>query len=178
MKYRGRTILCGSKCMRTGLWMIPLQPIQPSMIPLTNNLPPMALAANVAATSTAGNHARFLHQALCSPPTTSLLRALAHSTKFKTFPGLTPHLIIHHLPPSTATNKGHMRQHCQGTQFTWTNQPVVQQAQAQVDHLVPTKEICAAHNMFCYAALANLHTGMVYTDGTGAFPVHSFWNMQ
>jgi hypothetical protein len=24
--HRGRTIMCGSKCMRTGLWMIPLQP--------------------------------------------------------------------------------------------------------------------------------------------------------
>ncbi len=108
IKYRGRTILCGSKCMRTELWMIPLQPIQPPMIQPTNGLPPMAMAANIAATSMAGNHARFLHQALCSPPTTSLLRALAHSTKLKTFPGLTPHLIINHLPPSTATNKGHM----------------------------------------------------------------------
>jgi hypothetical protein len=108
IKYRGRMILCGSKCMRTGLWMILLQPIQPPMIPPTNGLPPMAMAANVAATSTAGDHARFLHQALCSPPTPSLLQALACSTKLKTFPGLTPHLIIHHLPPSTATNKDHM----------------------------------------------------------------------
>ncbi len=32
--------------------------------------------------------------------------------------------------------------------------------------------------MICYAALADLHTGRVYTDGTGAFPVRSFWNMQ
>jgi hypothetical protein len=104
-KYHGHTILCSSKCMRTGLWMIPHQPIQPPMIPPTNGLPPMAMAANVAATSTAGNYAHFLHQALCSPPTPSLLRALARSTELKTFPSLTPHLIIHHLPPSTATIK-------------------------------------------------------------------------
>ncbi len=158
--------------------MIPLQPIQPPPILPTNGLPPMAMATNVATTSTASDHARFLHQALCSPPTTSLLQALAHSTELKMFPGLTPHLIIHHLPPSTATNKGHMRQHRQGIQSTWTSQPAILQTRAKVNHLVPTKEICTAHDMFCFAALADLHTGMMYTDGTGAFLVRSFWNMQ
>jgi hypothetical protein len=43
---------------------------------------------------------------------------------------------------------------------------------------MPTEEICAAHNMFCFAALADLHTGTMYTDLTGAFPVRSFKNMQ
>jgi len=32
--------------------------------------------------------------------------------------------------------------------------------------------------MFCFAALADMHTGTMYTDGTGAFPVQSFRNMQ
>ncbi len=32
--------------------------------------------------------------------------------------------------------------------------------------------------MFCFAALANLHMGTMHTDLTGAFPVHSFKNMQ
>ncbi len=32
--------------------------------------------------------------------------------------------------------------------------------------------------MFCLAALADLHTGTMYTNGTGVFPVHSFRNMQ
>jgi hypothetical protein len=59
-----------------------------------------------------------------------------------------------------------------------TNQPAILQARAKVDHLVPTKEICAAHDMFCFAALANLHNGTIYTDGTSAFPVRSFQNMQ
>jgi hypothetical protein len=115
---------------------------------------------------------------LCSPPTPSLLRALARSTELKTFPGLTPHLIEHHLPPSTATNKGHMQQHRQGIKSAWTNQPAILQACAKVDHLVPTKEIYAAHDMFCFAALADLHTKTMHTDGTSAFRVHSFWNMQ
>jgi hypothetical protein len=32
--------------------------------------------------------------------------------------------------------------------------------------------------MFCFEALADLHTGTMYTDLTGAFPVRSFKNMQ
>jgi hypothetical protein len=43
---------------------------------------------------------------------------------------------------------------------------------------MPTEAICAAHNMFCFAALADLHMGTMYTDLISAFPVHSFKNMQ
>jgi hypothetical protein len=43
---------------------------------------------------------------------------------------------------------------------------------------MPTEEICAAHDMFCFAALADLHTATMYADLTGAFPVRSFKNMQ
>ncbi len=32
--------------------------------------------------------------------------------------------------------------------------------------------------MFCFATLANLHTGAMYTDDTCAFPMRSFHNMQ
>jgi len=32
--------------------------------------------------------------------------------------------------------------------------------------------------MFCFAALADMQTGTIHTDGTGAFPVQSFRNMQ
>jgi hypothetical protein len=43
---------------------------------------------------------------------------------------------------------------------------------------MPTEEICTAHSMFCFAALANLHMGTMYTDLTRAFPVRSFTNMK
>ena len=32
--------------------------------------------------------------------------------------------------------------------------------------------------MFCFAALADMHTGTMYTNSTGAFPMQSFRNMQ
>jgi hypothetical protein len=78
--------------------------------PLTTP-PTAALAANVDATSSAAEYARYIHQIMCSPPASALLRALDLSEELATILGLTTVLIKNHLPRSTATNKGHMRQH-------------------------------------------------------------------
>jgi hypothetical protein len=93
-------------------------------------------------------------------------------------PGLTPHLLVQHLPPSTATDKGHMQWHHQGVQPTLTQQPAIFQAKSDFDCLQPTKELCSAQDMFCFAALADFHTGTMHTIGTCAFPVRSICNMQ
>jgi hypothetical protein len=110
--YRSKVILCGSKCTRTGLWMIPLCPTLPAS---TDNkqasmLPPL-IAANVDAASSVGEYARYVHQALCSPPATTLIQVLRRSRELATIPSLAVHLINTHLPYSTATDKGHMRHH-------------------------------------------------------------------
>ena len=108
--YRGRVIICGHKCTRTGLWMVPItncsgiqapSPTPPPAAPTT------AIAANVNATSSAAEYARYIHQCLCSPPTPTLLGALKRSEELATIPGLMPQLIKSHLPRSTATDKGH-----------------------------------------------------------------------
>jgi hypothetical protein len=132
------------------------------------------IAANVDATSSASEYARYIHQALCTPPATTLIQALKCSREFATTPGLTAHLINTHLPYSTATDKGHMRCHRQGIQSPRTMQPAIVQAQRDVNSLQPDEEICAAHDMFCFAALANLNTGTMYMDLPGGFHVHSF----
>jgi hypothetical protein len=92
--------------------MIPLT-TSPALIPeqATASALPIAVAANIDTTSTAAEHACFIHQALCLPPAATLLCALATSSELVTIPGLTAHLIQHHLPRSTATDKGHMQQH-------------------------------------------------------------------
>jgi hypothetical protein len=117
--YRGKNILCGSKCTRTGSWMIPLCSTPPSTTNNNHANPlPNVIAAYVDATSSAGEYARYIHQALCSPPATTLIQALKCSRELATIPGLTAHLINNHLPYSTATDKGHMRHHRQGIQST------------------------------------------------------------
>jgi hypothetical protein len=140
--------------------------------------PPTVIAANVEAALSAGEYACYIHQALCSLPVTTLIQALKQSKELATIPGLTAHLINTHLPYSMATNKGHMRCHQQGFQSTHTMQPAIIQAQHDIDSLQLTKEICTAHDMFCFTTLADLNTGTMYTNLPGMFPVHSFKSMQ
>ena len=159
--------------------MIPLCPTLPSFanINQTNTLPTV-IAANVDATSSAGEYAHYIHQALCSPLGTTLIQALKHSRELATIPGLTAHLINTHQPYSTVTDKDHMRRHCQGIQSRQTMQLAIVHAWCEIDSLQPEEEICATHAMFCFAALANLNTGTMYTNLLGKFPIHSFKSMQ
>jgi hypothetical protein len=71
-----------------------------------------------------------------------------------------------------------MQRHQQGTRSTRSLQPAILEVRRQVDKLLPTEEICAAHDIFCFATLANLNTGTMYTNLPGAFPVRSFRSMQ
>jgi hypothetical protein len=58
--YHSKVILCGSKCTRTGLWMIPLYPAPPlSANNNQANFLPTVIAANVDATFSAGEYARL-----------------------------------------------------------------------------------------------------------------------
>ena len=96
--YRGRMIVCGHKCTKTGLWMVPLTgsdaqatapPAVSSEHTHTTAKPTVAIAANADATSSATEYARYIHQYMCSPPSATLLGALTHSEELATNPGLT-----------------------------------------------------------------------------------------
>ncbi len=86
--YHGQTIICGNKCTRTGLWMVPLtknagdQAASPSATsnhaPLTT-LPTTALVTNIDATSSAAKYAHYIHQIMCFPPASTLLRVKEYS---------------------------------------------------------------------------------------------------
>ena len=65
------------------------------------------LISAIVETSSKAELAMFYHQILCSPPKTTLLKAIKNK-QLETFPGLTYELINHHLIGSTATHKGHM----------------------------------------------------------------------
>jgi hypothetical protein len=144
-----KTILFSSKCTYTRLWMIPLCPTPPSTTSINPAIPPPTIiAANIEATSSAGEYACYIDQALCSPPATTLIQALKQNRELATIPGLMAHLINTHLPYSTATNKGHMRHHQQGIQSTGTMQLAIIYAWQEVNSLQPAKEICTAHDCF------------------------------
>ena len=107
--HRGCMVLCANKCTCTGLWLIPLAltaTTTPSNMAAAH--PPTKIATNVKVTSTATEYTWFIHQALCSPPATTLLRTLERSKELATIPGFSLHINRNHLPLSTATNKDHM----------------------------------------------------------------------
>jgi hypothetical protein len=134
--YCDQTIVCGHKRTWTGLsWMIPLTPWSPTGPTALSaiNPPSIAMAANVNATSSAVKYDHYVHQLLCSPPATTLLHALATSTKLTSIPKLTPALIRSHHPHSTATDKGHMHCHRLRTASTCNNHANIVLAGAKVD---------------------------------------------
>jgi hypothetical protein len=136
------------------------------------------MAANIDATSSTAEYAYYIQQLLCSPPTSTLLRALEQSNELTTIPGLTSTLIHSHLPCSTATDKGHMRRHRANTALTRNVQANIVATHAEVDWMFPAHEACTMQDVFCFAALADANAGTMYSDLTSAFPVRSFKNMQ
>jgi hypothetical protein len=151
--YCGQTILCGHKCKRMGLWMIPLTPWSPTAPTALSaiNLPSIPMSTNVDATSSAAKYAHYVHQLLCSPLAATLLHALATSTKLTTILGLTPALICFHLPRSTATNKGHMRCHHLCTASSRNFHANIVLAQSKVDQMCPPHKACVVQ--VCFALL-------------------------
>jgi hypothetical protein len=88
--YRGKTIVCGHKCQRTGLWMVSLTPdtSTASTSTPTTRQSAIAVAANVDANSSAAEYAHYVYQLLCSPLAATLLIALNKRTKLQTIQGL------------------------------------------------------------------------------------------
>ena len=140
VRYRGRLILKGQKCSRTGLWMVPLDtrpstmntgtsitpPTQPPLTaqPMSDQLErangAQEIAANIILTSTKEELAIYLHQCLYSPPKSALFKEILNK-QLDSIPGLAYELIAKHLPPSTATKKGHMIITRQGVRSTRSN---------------------------------------------------------
>ncbi len=137
-----------------------------------------AVAANVDAISSAAKYACYIHQIMCSPPASTLLWALDLSEELATIPGLTTTLIKNHLPCSTATNKGNMRQHQAKTASTRNMQSNIIASRAKFDCMFPPQEIRAMQDVFSFATLADAITSTMYTSITGAFSVRSFKSMQ
>ena len=178
--YRGKPVIRCSKCIQTGLWMIPLVPEAEQGVSKPND-PQVGVshqAHHVHQSSTKAETAQFYHQSLFSPPVVTLLKAV-NNDQLNTFPGLVPSL-LKHLPPSTATAKGHMHKNRKGLRSTSSAKQDIADARLDVADMNPPQQLCNAHehNVVCYAALADTITGTIYTDLPGPFPVRSIRNMQ
>ena len=110
---------------------------------------------NIYQTSSPAELDQYLHQILCSSPKSTLLKAI-RNIQLKPIAGSTYELIADHLPPSTATEKGHMIGMRQGLRLTRLIQEQTLEARAIVDAMQPQQQVCTAidNEMFCFAALA------------------------
>ena len=84
-------------------------------------------------------------------------------------PGLTAENVRKYLPPSTATNKGHMHRTRKNLRSTRKFHQTKQNEDTN-----PPYEAQAVNEIFCFAALADSTQGTIYTDLPGKFPVRSF----
>ena len=119
---------------------------------------------------------KFLHLSLYSPTKSTLLKAIANN-HFVGWPSLTAQNVKRYLQLEEPTILGHMDQQRQGTRSTRTpaTSPVEQpgaehqeDSENTGDNITPQTRTHAA-----YFSIADLPTGRVYTDQTGAFPVVS-----
>ena len=184
VKHLGRIVLRGSKCTRTGLWMIKITNTD-KFTPYINNTQQIQTANtliqpttehiinNVIPTSSKPVLEMYHHQTLGSPPVPTIVKA-CRKNQLNTFPGLDSKLILCHLPSSRATSKGHMILPRSGIQSTRNNRAEILYARLQVDDMNPPQQICNSkkNEIFFYAALADNINGVMYIDLTGRFP----WN--
>ena len=104
-----------------------------------------------------------------------MLKAIRNN-QLVSFPGLTYELISKHLPPSSATDKGHMVRTRQGACSTRSNQKDILDARQSLDDMHPKEQICNASEdeMSCFAILADSNDATIYSDLAGRFPVQSY----
>ena len=109
----------------------------------------------------------YHHQTLGSSLVPTIVKVCCNN-QLNTFTGLESTLILHHLPPSIATAKGHMIRQRSGIQSTRNNRAEILDARLQVDDMNPPQQICNANEneMFVYAALADNINGVIFSDLT------------
>ena len=159
--------------------MLPLtETAEASTMPGTDSTIKIENANHVHQSTTRADTAQFYHQSLFSPSVVTLRKAMDNH-QLDSFPGLGPAL-LKHLPPSTATAKGHMHKNRKGIRSTKNKTQEIRDARLDLEDMNPSQQVCAAHeqNVVCYAALADSTSGTIYTDLPGPFPVRSIRNMQ
>ena len=175
ISFKGTTIWRGAREPKTGLWVLPLGTPQrpPDHLDLAITQTKPHMANNVYAMTSKEATIKFLHQCLCSPPKSTLLKAL-QKNQFSTWPGFTKAAVEKCLPTSSpAADKGHMKRQRQGIRST---KPKLTAALEDIKYqrdMHPPLEQEKRNQLFSYVETLDKKDGRVYTDLTGRFPLRS-----
>ena len=121
-------------------------------------------AGNLCETSLKAELDMYHHQSLGSPPKSTLLQAIRrHPNLYSTFPGLNYELISKHMPPSEATEKGHMIQRRQGINSTSNNKQAVRDSRQDIQNMFPTEHVCSAieDEIFYFAVIGDANKNTI-----------------
>jgi hypothetical protein len=142
--------------------------------------------------TTKTNAVKFMHQSLCNPPITSLLKAI-NAGFLQGAPHLNAKSVHKYLMPSSATSKGHMKRPRKGLRSTTHKQTLPSLPRTSTSNhpfmpgLIPdnsdedygnkpqpafindiNNESIA--NVFCFGTFVDKNTGVIYNNCTGNFP--------
>jgi hypothetical protein len=133
---KGKRVMDGYREPSTRLWRLHLNQNEPSIDKLiqsaqqkdghahhVNALIPEGTAADVI---------QFLHKALFSPYTSTLLKAI-NNNQLTTWPGMTTENVIKHLPKSIATTLGHQDQTRKNARSTQPKPPIETESEQEPD---------------------------------------------
>ena len=196
--YQGEMVLSGGKDKVSGMWKLPINPINKNnSCDYLDLAPPSEMASHAANTLYTLPHKqqqlRYMHQMFFSPPNSTIIKA-ANNDQLKGILFLNkPELVRKYLAPSPATSKGRMKRVQSNLRSTRTKvRPKPDDAVILGDQFAGAGYKAKAHkqahviqpgsqgtsNVFCCAALGDATTGTSYTDMTGSFPVMSLDGMQ
>jgi hypothetical protein len=168
---KGKRVMDGYREPSTRLWRLHLNQNEPSIDKLIQNAQHKdGYAHHVNALipeGTAADVIQFLHKALLSPSTSTLLKAIKNN-QLTTWPGMTTENVIKHLPKSIATTLGHQDQTRKNAQSTQPKPPIELEPEPEAD---PESLQQRTHQVF--TAIVDSGTGQIYSDQTGRFPVTS-----
>jgi hypothetical protein len=157
-----------------GLWDIPIitknKKIQHNTTPSPHQEPSINIILRTNKKST--DLAMYHHGAVFSPTPDTFIKAIDNNF-FLGWPGLTSSLIAKHLPPSTSTNAGHMRQERHSLRSTKSIPTTAAAANiSAIDDHFPTFDpnYNKTHDV-CYSLFAT--TDKAFMDLTGRFPYKS-----
>ena len=114
--------------------------------------------------------AQYLHATCFSPVPSTFIKAIQNNN-FITWPGLTTKLIQRHLPPSIATEKGHIRQEYSGLQSTKTPAQAPIAMAAAINETKTTDKTKKTRDTI--AIILEYEPTKGYIDLTGRFPYRS-----
>eukprot|EP00970_Alexandrium_tamarense_P017799 scaffold11398_cov137-Alexandrium_tamarense.AAC.1 len=190
--YQHQLVWIGQQEPTMGLWILPLQPNRPNASNMTAyqqqyEAANLELANNAYTMTSKSELIKFLHQCAFSPTIPTWIKAIDNG-QFSSWPGLTSAAVRKYLPPSPATDKGHMKRLRQNIRSTRPKQHspsttaednmanrLKQLISEELDANPPAEKMEEGNgtNVFCFAAIADKIEGTVYVDNTGRFPVRS-----